>query len=502
MESTRLSSSRVIELSGKGRCRDVRGVLLFLSFFLLFMVAGSRQLFAASHTASPTHLPPVWLVIPFVLLLLMIATGPLFFHRFWERHYPKISVGLAFVVACYYGFMEEHGLSTLWHMLGEYLSFIALVASLFVVSGGILIRIRRRGTPLVNTGLLFGGAVLANLIGTTGASMLLIRPFMRINRDRLRAFHIVFFIFIVSNIGGGLTPIGDPPLFLGFLRGVPFFWVISNIWLPWLIAVVLLLAVFMFLDLKAGTPGEARSEPESDGIEGWFAVTGGRNFLYLVVIIVSVFLDPAVITGIPSLQEMFHLPFGIREVIMCGAAVAAYRTSDPDALGGNEFNFEPIKEVAFLFVGIFATMIPALELIGGYASLHAGEFSVTTFYWSTGFLSGVLDNAPTYLNFLAGALGKFGCSIANPDDLRSFAGGLPSPVPGDVSSEIYLMAISIASVFFGALSYIGNAPNFMVKNIAVQAEVAVPDFLEYIYRYSLPFLVPVFVLMWLLFFRC
>lgn len=441
-------------------------------------------------------LPPVWLVTPFIALLVMIATGPLLFHRFWDRHYPKVSVGLGFIVACYYGFLMDGGWHVLEHTLEEYLSFIALISSLFVVSGGILIKIERRGTPLMNALLLFFGAIISNLVGTTGASMLLIRPYMRINKGRLKPFHIVFFIFIVSNIGGALTPIGDPPLFLGFLKGVPFFWVLPKVWLPWLITVAGLLLIFIILDVKRGT-GEMKGAEVNGGV----SITGRRNFLFLAVIIAAVFLDPAVIDGVPSLQKLFHLPFGIRELIMFMVAIAAYKFSNHEAFKGNEFNFEPIKEVAFLFIGIFATMIPALELIGYYASSHAADFSVSRFYWLTGALSGVLDNAPTYLNFFAGALGKFGLDIGSPEDIRHFATGVASPLQGDVSSDIYLMAISIAAVFFGAITYIGNAPNFMVKNIAAQADVDVPDFLEYIYKYSLPILLPFFILLWVLFFN-
>lgn len=477
--------------------RKYTTVLLSIPAGLFLLAACSTPLFAAGgHEAAAIQLPPVWLVIPFVLLLLMIATGPLFYHRFWEHNYPRVSLGLASFVAVYYGFMMDHGWHVLEHTLEEYLSFIALVSSLFVVSGGILIRIERRGTPLVNGMLLAFGAVLANLIGTTGASMLLIRPFMRMNAGRLKPFHVVFFIFIVSNIGGGLTPIGDPPLFLGFLKGVPFFWVISKVWLPWLLTVICLVSVFMLLDARA-----EKSEGAEKSAERGISIIGKTNFVYLGIIIVSVFLDPAVISGFPSLQELFHLPLGIRELIMFGVAIAAYRTANPDALGGNEFNFEPIKEVAFLFVGIFATMIPALELIGAYAATHAAEFSVTTFYWMTGALSGVLDNAPTYLNFLAGALGKFGLEMTDPQHVIEFASGKASSIEGDVQSGVYLMAISIASVFFGAMTYIGNAPNFMVKNIAAQSGVNVPDFLEYVYKYSVPVLIPVFGVLWFLFFN-
>jgi Na+/H+ antiporter NhaD/arsenite permease-like protein len=440
--------------------------------------------------------PPVWIVIPFVLLLLMIATGPLFFRHFWERHYPKVSIGLGVLVAFYYGLLMDGGVQVLWHTLQEYLSFIALLVSLFVVSGSILIRVDWRGSPLANGLMLLSGAVLSNLIGTTGASMLLIRPFLGMNAGRVKAFHVVFFIFIVSNIGGALTPIGDPPLFLGFLKGVPFFWVVSRIWLPWIVSVLLLIGVFMMLDARSGK-GDCSAPCKKGGI----TVTGGYSFIYLFIIIVSVFLDPAVIDSFPSLQRMFNLPFGIREAVLFVVAYAAYRTADIEVHRENEFNFEPIREVALLFIGIFVTMIPALELVAVYVSRHAGEFSVTRFYWLTGFVSGVLDNAPSYLNFLAGAAGKFGIDITSADDVRRFAGGIASPVVPDVPSDIYLMAISMAAVFFGALTYIGNAPNFMVRNIAVQRNLDVPDFIEYIFKYSIPVLLPLFFILWLLFFN-
>lgn len=439
--------------------------------------------------------PPVWLVAPFVALLVMIATGPLLYPRFWEHHYRKVSMILGSVVAVWYALMVDGGWRLLGHTLEEYLSFIALIASLFIVSGGILIRIERRGSPLVNTLLLFFGAVLSNFVGTTGASMLLIRPYLRMNEGRIKPFHVVFFIFIISNIGGGLTPVGDPPLFLGYLRGVPFFWVIQHLWIPWLMTVVALCLVFMAFDTLTCKP--VVEKPLSGRIE----LTGSRNFVWLAIIIFSIFLDPAVIPGFPSLQRLLHVPFGIREVIMALVALVAYRTADRVALKGNEFNFEPIREVAFLFIGIFATMLPALELIGAWAHSHAAEFTVSKFFWSTGFLSGVLDNAPTYLNFLAGATGKFGLDAGNVEHVRRFALGMPSPVSGDAASGVYLAAISIASVFFGALTYIGNAPNFMVKNIAAQTGTKVPDFIEYVYKYSIPVLLPLFAALWFFLFN-
>ena len=486
----------------------LRSLLFVVIAFVVISVGFSGILHAgetanavAVHAAEEAHhLPPVWMVIPFLILLVMIATGPLFYHHFWEHHYPRVAVGLGAIVAVFYGFFMDHGTHVLLHTLEEYISFIALIGSLFIVSGGILIKIGTRGRPLVNGGLLFFGSILADVIGTTGASMLLIRPYMRINEGRLKPFHIVFFIFLVSNIGGGLTPIGDPPLFLGFLKGVPFFWILTEIWHIWLITVIVLIGVFMVLDTMVGKGTVPKGFESHAGKK--LEIQGARSFIFLGIIIVSVFMDPAVIPGFPSLQEMLHVPFGIREVIMLVVTFAAFKTADEDAMKGNEFNFEPIKEVSFLFIGIFATMIPALELIGAYAQFHATEFSVSRFYWLTGSLSGVLDNAPTYLNFLAGSMGKFGLDIGSVEAVRSFAGGIESPVSSDMPSNVYLLAISVAAVFFGAMTYIGNAPNFMVKNIAEQADIDVPGFVEYVYKYSLPILVPLFVVIWYVFFNC
>ncbi|HHE32303.1 MAG TPA: citrate transporter [Chlorobaculum parvum] len=476
--------------------------LLFACAFASAFVPGS-ELFAAAQSAAHTHapaahgnLPPVWLVAPFAVLLLMIATGPLFYHRFWERHYPKVTVILGLIVATYYWLFIHHGTHALNHALQEYISFIALVGSLFIVSGGILIKIDRPGTPVVNVLILIFGEIISNFIGTTGASMLLIRPYLRINEGRLKPFHIVFFIFVVSNIGGALSPIGDPPLFLGFLKGVPFFWVISKVFLPWFISLALLLLVFFILDSRV-----KESAKKIENASGGISVTGRRSFGFLLIVIISVFLDPAVIDGFPSLQQLYGVPFGIRELIMGAVSIVAYKTANQKALAGNEFNFEPIREVAFLFIGIFMTMIPALALIEGYAATHAAELSLTRIYWLTGMLSGVLDNAPTYLNFLAGAMGKFGLNIGVVSDVALFAAGTNSPVTGDATSDLYLMAISVASVFFGAMTYLGNAPNFMIKNIAAQTEAEVPNFIEYVYKYSIPILVPIFTLIWFLFFN-
>ncbi|MBU1100841.1 MAG: sodium:proton antiporter [Bacteroidetes bacterium] len=439
------------------------------------------------HSTGGHHvLPNPIMVLPFVILLLMIATGPLFYHHFWEHHYPKVAILLGAVTSSYYLFYLHDSISLL-HTMAEYLSFIALLASLFVASGGIYIKIARKSTPMLNTLILLLGAVIANIIGTTGASMLLIRPFMKINQNRIKPYHIIFFIFSVSNIGGALTPIGDPPLFLGFLRGVDFFWFITNIWYIWLPTILLLLTIFYIVDMRNKEESEANKD-----YSGKITIKGTKNFIYLAIILISVFIDPAVISWVPSLSP---LPFGIREIIMFSVVYLSFKTADQECLKANEFDFEPIREVAFLFVGIFATMIPALQLIGATAKEMGAQLNAGVFYWATGSLSAFLDNAPTYLNFLSAELGKFGMDVNSIPDVRAFSQGTVDPV-----TPLFLRSISVAAVFFGAMTYIGNGPNFMVKAIAERAGVKMPSFFAYLIKYAIPILLPIFVLVWLIFF--
>lgn len=461
-------------------------------------------------------LPPLWLCIPFVVLLLMIATGPLFYSHHWHNHYPKYAVGLgAFVGLIYVVF---YGTTVpVMHAAVEYLSFIALLASLFIASSTILIKTDYPGNPKTNSLLLLFGGAISNFIGTTGASMLLIRPYMRLNAGRLKAYHIVFFIFIISNVGGALTPIGDPPLFLGFLRGVPFFWTVVHVWYIWLPTVLALVGIFWVIDsrnkavsnrdLVAGTgrdvePGSAEGEifpVKDERTRKHLIVKGKMGFVWLALVVLAVFIDPNVFTamkGTPlDLVGTYHLPFGIREIIMFGICVLAYKTANPEALKGNDFNFEPIREVGFLFIGIFLTMQPALTLIGNWASVNADSIGVTTFFFGTGVLSGVLDNAPTYVSFLSAAMGKFGSDVNVPADVLAFA--LGSSIPAET---FYLQAISVAAVFFGALTYIGNGPNFMVKAIAESSGVETPSFVGYMVKYSLPILIPTYIIVWFIFF--
>ena len=431
---------------------------------------------------SEDHLPSVFMVIPFIILLGMIATGPLFYHHFWEKNYPIIAIILGLITVFYY-LIFLNDTHSLLHTAAEYLSFIALLASLFVASGGILLRVDKKSTPWLNAGILLFGSVIANIIGTTGASMLLIRPFIKINKDRIKPYHIVFFIFLVSNIGGALTPIGDPPLFLGFLRGVEFFWVIGHVWYIWIPTLLVVTAIFIFIDSRNIVEQEESNESYSRKIE----FKGMKNVIYLLVIVISVFIDPAVLSWVPSFSP---LPFGIREIIMFSMVVIAYRTADEEILKANEFNFEPIREVAYLFVGIFATMIPALQLISYEASVLGEKLTPGIFYWATGVLSSFLDNAPTYLNFLSAALGKYGMDVTIASEVSGFANLHP----------IYLSAISAAAVFFGAMTYIGNGPNFMVKSISERSGIKMPSFFGYMIKYSIPILIPIFTIVWLVFY--
>lgn len=461
------------------------------------------------HGEEQGHSPALWSVAPFILLLLMIATGPLFYAHFWHKNYPIIAAVLGSITVIYYlAFLGDahHPI----HAFFEYFSFIALIAALFVASGGILIKVDKEGTPMANVILLIIGAALANVIGTTGASMLLIRPFVRLNQHRVKPYHIVFFIFMVSNVGGVLTPIGDPPLFLGFLKGVPFFWTATHLWPKWIFGIALLSIIFYFIDRKNHASNKDNAPTE---YSGKIQIKGVRNALFLLITIIAVFMDPNVVDWLPGIlnneanhswsigsmaslspevaQHTAAFSF-IRELIMITAAVLAFKTADKECLKGNEFDFEPIKEVGFLFIGIFATMMPALQLISEFANSDGGQKLVNTdsLYWFTGMLSGVLDNAPTYLNFLAAGMGKLGLDIGSQANVLQYT--------TDAVTE--LMAISVGAVFFGAFTYIGNAPNFMVKSIAEQIGIKMPSFVGYVVRYSFPILMPVLLLTWLVFF--
>ncbi len=463
---------------------------LLNTILLIFLLA-----VVLDKLAVEFHLVPVspLMVLPFVLLLLSIAVIPFISSHWWERNYPRICFGLGAIAVIYYFFILKNGVRMI-HSATEYFSFIALIGSLFVVSGGIHIKIRGRSTPLANTVLMAIGAVIANLLGTTGASMVLIRPYLRMNKYRVSGYHVVFFIFIVSNIGGMLTPIGDPPLFLGYLKGVPFMWVMMRIWPIWVIATGLVLLVFFVIDRHnyRKLPDTMEHEIEETGQK--IQITGLSNLGFLAIILIAVFF-----------------PRPIREIVMLCTAVASCLTTHCDIHDNNEFTFAPVKEVAILFAGIFATMTPAMD----WLEINAARLGVTQpgqFYWGSGALSSFLDNAPTYLNFLSAACGLHGLDAAQPAHIQALL-NLPSHDNAGVLATIrtgvqaltpdswkYVLAISAGSVMFGANTYIGNGPNFMVKSIAEQTRVKMPSFFGYMIKFSIPVLIPIFFIIWYLFF--
>jgi Na+/H+ antiporter NhaD/arsenite permease-like protein len=432
-------------------------------------------------SALAGEIPP-GLIVPFGLLLALIAVMPLTppkVKQVWEHYYPHIAIGLGLLVVAVYLVKLPGGGAMVGHTLHEYFSFICLIGSLFVVAGGIHLKVKGEATPLENVVFLAIGAVAANVIGTTGASMVLIRPWIRMNKIRISAYHVVFFIFIVSNCGGALTPIGDPPLFLGYLRGVPFFWLIDHVIGQWLATIAAILAVFYVFDRRSFQHVPRAIQEQIKEPETW-RFEGGINVLFLLVIIGGVFL-PAT--------------FFLRELVMLAAAAASFKLTPPLVHEENQFTFGPIREVALLFLGIFMTMMPALN----YLDRHGREFGFVQpaqYYFASGSLSSVLDNAPTYLNFLELAeatLVDRATLPAHPSGAVESDAGVKQMI-ASAHMRRFIIAVSLGSVFFGAMTYIGNGPNFMVKSIAESAGVRVPTFFGYILKYSLPFLLPILAL--------
>ncbi|MCF7729702.1 MAG: sodium:proton antiporter [Chthoniobacterales bacterium] len=407
------------------------------------------------------------IMVPFVIMLLAVAFMPFVHSSWWNSHYKKVSLFLSGIIILYY-LLVRHDAPRLGILLSEYFSFIVLIGSLFVVTGGIYLRVQGEATPARNTIFLILGSMMAVFIGTTGASMLLIRPWIYSNRYRITAFHIIFFIFMISNIGGCLSPIGDPPLFLGYLRGVPFFWLFQHLWAAWLIAMTLLATIFYFLDRRNFLQAPPSIRDLETKKETW-TFQGLFNLLFLAVIIGAVFL-----------------PSPWREITMILAALSSYLLTSKNIFIANKFTFHPIEEVAWLFFGIFSTMVPVLDYLEERVALTSSYPALNPihFYYITGFLSTCLDNAPTYLALLQLHLGIHGMSIEKASDVAYAATHAPQ----------FLTAIALGAVFFGATTYIGNGPNFMVKSIAEDAKIRMPNFLHYIIFYSLPILAPILVL--------
>ena len=457
---------------------------------------------------------PIWSVIPFVGILLSIALCPLINAHWWEHNMSKVSLfwAAAFIIPFSLAFGLNDGLYQLLHIyVMDYIPFIILLFSLFVIAGGILVRGTLQGTPLFNMLLLAVGAVLANIVGTTGASIVLVRPLIRALECRRAKVHtIVFFIFIVSNIAGSLTPVGDPPLFLGYLHGVPFFWTLKL--LPiFLLNVTLLLATYYWLDLRQYKKERLDSGSEVARLENNkdlcdkepIRISGLTNLLFLGGVIFAVvfggeiakhplFYDAAhnALKGVPLISSHGHtLVWPYRNMIwdtfiLCMALLSLKLT--PKSLRAtNSFSWAPIKEVAVLFAGIFSTIIPALAIL----SAKGAQLGVTEpwqFFWAAGLLSSFLDNAPTYLTFLALG-GQMNATVGIATDMGML-------------SERVLWAISCGSVFMGANTYIGNAPNFMVRSIAEEAGIRMPSFFGYM-GWSIAVLIPLFLLNTALFFR-
>lgn len=435
--------------------------------------------------------------LPFALILLSIALGPLLAPSLWHHHFGKITAfwTVLFLVPFVMTFGFHAGVHTVSHaLMEEYIPFIMLLFALYSISGGILVWGNLHGSPKLNTSMLAIGTVLASLMGTTGAAMLMIRPLLKANDNRKHKVHVVvFFIFLVANIGGGLTPLGDPPLFLGFLKGVDFMWTVQHMLVPVLISVAVLLIVFYFLDSHFFSK-EDELEARDPTPDSKLQIFGKFNFLLLLGVVGAVLLSGIWKPDHPGF-EIFGSRYALqnltRDVILLVLAVVSLVFTPKQVRSGNEFNFEPIAEVGKLFLGIFITIAPVLAILkaGESGALHsvvslvhdsAGNPVNTMYFWMSGILSAFLDNAPTYLVFF---------NMAGGDAQTLMSGPLFHT----------LLAISMGSVFMGALTYIGNAPNFMVKAIAEQRGVNMPSFFGYM-AWSFGILVPLFAVHTVIFF--
>lgn len=443
---------------------------------------------------------PLWLCIPFAGLLLCIAVLPLVKAEWWEKNQPIAVAAWSLLFIIPFAVKYGVGMATetvLECILNDYLTFIVLLFGLFCVAGNITLEGDLAGSPRVNVIFLAIGTLLSSCIGTTGASMLMVRPMIKMNSWRRRKSHImIFFIFLISNIGGCLTPIGDPPLLMGFMRGVPFFWSL-NLFPMLLTNMIVLLTVFYFLDRRNYRKDIADGmRPDISKPGTTIRLEGAHNILFLVMIVVAVILSGSLpslpafqdaagnVRGIPFGEVVLGFPSIIEIIIILLAAFLSFRTSNPEIRTKNHFTWGAIKEVAVLFIGIFITMQPALMIL----KAKGGDLGITEpfqMFWATGLLSSFLDNTPTYLVFLttAGSLG--------------FTEGLVTTV-GTIPVRM-LLAISCGAVFMGANTYIGNAPNFMVKSISDENGIRMPSFFGYL-LWSLSFLIPVFLLDMLIFF--
>lgn len=460
-----------------------------IPFLIAKTVASTSTAAGTEHHAGPA--PSVWAALPFVAMLLSIAILPLLkaTAHWWHtnRNQFIVSVCLGSLTLGYYFFAYDAAKATsvIKHaILDEYIPFMALLFSLYVISGGIMLKGDLPATPGTNVLFLAVGTLIASVVGTTGASMVLIRELLLVNSERKHVTHtVVFFIFLVSNVGGSLLPIGDPPLFLGYLRGVPFFWTLS-LWKDWLLVSAALLIIYYFWDRRAYKRETTRDISVDNAIRQKLQLRGGLNLVWLMGAVACVAF---IKTGHPFPFLGFLTPQFLREAVMlCFVGLSLWST-DPRIKNENGFNYHAIIEVAALFIGIFVTMQVPLELLGlGGDKLREMIDTPMKYFWATGVLSSFLDNAPTYLVFLRLA--------AVPES------GVEGMIPlnGQLAVDHHLLtAISLGAVFMGAMTYIGNGPNFMVKSIAEQAGVKMPSFFGYM-AYSAAILVPLFLVMTLI----
>ena len=453
------------------------------------------------HEKSLGEQLSLWWVIPFAGILLSIALFPLLAPHFWHKHFPKISLAWALIFAIpFYIFYSEYAIHEILHIYFlDYIPFIVLLWGLFTISGGILIKGTLKGTPVVNLLIILIGTAIASWIGTTGAAMVMIRPLLRANEHRKYKVHLlVFFIFLVANIGGSLTPLGDPPLFLGFLHGVSFFWTLHLF--PQMLVVVVLLLILLYIFDSFYYRRENLPLPD-DGEKSPIRIEGSFNFLLLLGVIGGVIFSGTVhLAHVEFLGIHLQLQNILKDVWIILMGITSLWLTKKETREGNGFNWFPILEVAYLFAGIFMTIIPALAILqAGEKGALAGLVKIVNepyhYFWVTGGLSSFLDNAPTYLTFFNGALGKLG--LTEPQIREAFlAGDIAQKFPEFIS---YLTAISIGAVFMGANTYIGNAPNFMVKSIAEEAGINMPSFFGYMIKYSIPILIPIFVIVTFIF---
>jgi len=455
-------------------------------FIVLLTVVALSSTAADAATLDGATISWPW-ALPFIGILATIALGPLAFARFWHRHYGKLAFVWATLTLAPMAALRgaDTALAALAHaLLGDYLGFIAILFALYVVAGGILIAGTLRGTPLVNVGLLAFGTLIASVVGTTGAAMILIRPLLNANAARLNNVHVVvFFIFLVGNIGGALSPLGDPPLFIGFLNGVDFFWPLQHLWQPTALAAGCVLAVFAIVDLwfyRHDRRMTLVGEPERAPLR----VRGAVNLLFLALIIAAVIASAVWSPGITF--TVYGTPLALqnaaRDALLVVTALASLWLTPDEHRAANGFTFEPILEVAILFAGIFVCAVPVLAMLdaghdGAFAWLLAavtsqdGSPHQVAYFWLTGILSAILDNAPTYLVFF------------------KLAGGNAAELMGPLAGA--LAAISMGAVYMGALTYIGNAPNFMIYAIATERGIKMPSFFGYMV-WSIVVLAPVF----------